>query len=205
MVEEVMNTDSEGQFQFSGALLRKIFDSLSAHIVIIDEHGVILETNSAWKNFSTANGLPGNIDFNGMNYLSVCDAATNDGIQDARAVASGIRQVVKREINEFLYDYPCHSPEGPIWFYMRAVLMAEESPLRVIISHDDITQLKLVQKTLKENQVASLVKDGKTTSEIADILFVSKTTISFHRKNLRDKLGLKNRGANLRSFLLSMT
>ena len=177
--------------------------------------------------------------------------------------------------------------------------MADEGPLRVIISHEDITQLKLAQEALKENQkqledknqslselntalkvlirqreedkaemekkflanvktlilpyisrlkegrlgekdktlvniiddhlkdiisplmrniknadimltpqeiqVASLVKDGKTTSEIADILFVSEATISFHRKNLRVKLGLKNRQMNLRSFLLSMS
>ncbi|MBU3954779.1 MAG: helix-turn-helix transcriptional regulator, partial [Proteobacteria bacterium] len=197
------------------------------------------------------------------------------------------------------YDYPCHSPERYRWFYMRAVLMADEGPLRVIISHEDITQLKLAQEALKENQkqledknqslselntalkvlirqreedkaemekkflanvktlilpyisrlkegrlgekdktlvniiddhlkdiisplmrniknadimltpqeiqVASLVKDGKTTSEIADILFVSEATISFHRKNLRVKLGLKNRQMNLRSFLLSMS
>jgi len=182
---------------------------------------------------------------------------------------------------------------------MRVVLIAENGPPRVIISHEDITQLKLAQEALRENQdiledknqsleesnialkvlirhresdkaemekkfltnvktfvlpyiqklkqgqlsekdrtlvgivddhlndiisplmqalsnasvmltpqemqVSVLVKDGKTTSEIADILFVSEATISFHRKNLRDKLGLKNRQTNLRSFLLSMS
>ncbi len=294
-----MDKNGEGQFLFSGELLRKIFNSLSAHIAIIDEDGVILETNLAWKNFSTANGLSGAVNFNQMNYLGVCEAASRDGIKDAQAVASGILQVISRKIDEFLYDYPCHSPAGPRWFYMRAVLMAEDSPLRVIISHEDITQLKLAQEALTENQrlledknqslnesnialkvliqqrendkaemekrflanvktlilpyisklkqamlsekdrtlvsilddhlndiisplmqnlnnagimltpqeiqVASLVKDGKTTSEIADILFVSETTISFHRKNLREKLGLKSRQANLRAFLLSMS
>lgn len=73
------------------------------------------------------------------------------------------------------------------------------SPLLKNINNADI------MLTPQEIQVASLVKDGKTTSEIADILFVSETTVSFHRKNLRNKLGLKNRQANLRSFLLSMS
>jgi len=294
-----MDKNGDGQFLFSVELLRKIFNSLSAHIAIIDEDGVILETNLAWKNFSMTNGMSGTVNFNHMNYLGVCEAASKDGIKDAQAVASGIRQVISRKIDEFLYDYPCHSPAGPRWFYMRAVLMAEDSPLRVIISHEDITQLKLTQEYLTEShklledrnqslnesnialkvliqqreddkaemekrflanvktlilpyisklkqamlsekdrtlvrilddhltdiisplmqnlnnagimltpqeiQVASLVKDGKATSEIADILFVSEATISFHRKNLREKLGLKNRQANLRSFLLSMS
>ncbi|MBT3485332.1 MAG: helix-turn-helix transcriptional regulator [Desulfobacula sp.] len=294
-----MDKNGEDQFLFSGELLHKIFNSLSAHIAIIDETGVILETNLAWKNFSKTNGLSGTVNFNQMNYLGVCEAASRDGIKDAQAVASGIRQVINRKIGEFLYDYPCPSPTGPRWFYMRAVLMAEGSPLRVIISHEDITQLKLAQEALKENQrrledknqslnesntalkvliqqrendkaemekrflanvktliqpyisklkqvmlsekdrtlvsilddhlndiisplmqnlnnagimltpqeiqVASLVKDGKTTSEIADVLFVSEATISFHRKNLREKLGLKSRRANLRAFLLSVS
>ncbi len=295
----MMDKNGEDQLKFSGELLRKIFNSLSAHIVIIDEDGFILETNQAWKNFSFANGLSDNFNFNQMNYLGVCEATRGEDIKDAQAVALGIRQVIKREINEFLYDYPCHSPDGPRWFYMRVVLMAEDGPLKIIISHEDVTQLKLAEEALKENQklledknqslnesnialkvlirqreddkaemekkflsnvktlilpyidklrqgrlnekdrtlvnildehlneiisplmqnlnnagimltpqeiqVASLVKDGKTTSEIADILFISEATISFHRKNLRNKLGLKNRPANLRSFLLSMS
>ncbi len=295
----MMDKNGEDQLKFSGELLRKIFNSLSAHIAIIDEDGFILETNQAWKKFSFANGPSDNFNFNQMNYLGVCEATRGEDIKDARAVALGIRQVIKREINEFLYDYPCHSPDCPRWFYMRVVLMAEDGPLRIIISHEDVTQLKLAEEALKENQklledknqslnesnialkvlirqrendkaemekkflsnvktlilpyidklrqgrlnekdrtlvnilddhlneiisplmqnlnnagimltpqeiqVASLVKDGKTTSEIADILFISEATISFHRKNLRNKLGLKNRPANLRSFLLSMS
>jgi DNA-binding CsgD family transcriptional regulator len=54
-------------------------------------------------------------------------------------------------------------------------------------------------------QVAILVKDGRTISEIAQVLFVSEATVSFHRKNLRSKLGLKNKQANLRFFFLSMS
>jgi DNA-binding CsgD family transcriptional regulator len=45
---------------------------------------------------------------------------------------------------------------------------------------------------------------GKTTKDIADALDIAAKTVENHRNNLREKLGLRNKGVNLRSYLLQL-
>lgn len=281
---------------FKEPLGRTVLNSLTAHIAILDQSGTILETNQAWENFARENGAP--TESIGVNYLMVCDAATGDQAGDAHTAADGIRTVIHGEQDEFLYDYPCHGPTSKRWFYMRAVRMEADGPVRIVVSHEEITKLKLIEEALKINKlkleaqkkdleeanialkvllkqrekdkqhiernvlsnlkqlvfpyleklkisplrpkdkalveiidahlndivspmlqhvagtrilltpqemhIAALVKDGKSSNEISQILNVAETTVHFHRKNLRKKLGLKNKAINLRTFLMRM-
>jgi len=63
--------------------------------------------------------------------------------------------------------------------------------------------LKYIDFTPSEIQVANLISQAKTSKEIASILNVSTKAVSFHRANIRKKLGLSNRKTNLRTFLQS--
>ena len=294
-----MNTRRMAPLSYSDELARTVLNSLSAHIAILDENGVILETNKAWQIYAVKSGLRETYDHRGVNYLEICDATTGSEAADAGKVAQGIRAVIRGDLEEFLFDYPCHSEDGPHWYYMRTIRMAGPDPIRVVVSHEEITALKLTEEALKksqeelfdqkqsleetnialkvllkqreqdklelekkvltnvkdlvlpyveklknsrlkpkdktlveivethlndvispllqsfanakilltpqEMQVAGLVKDGKTSKEIADILNISETTVNFHRKNLRVKFGLTNQRTNLRSYLLSIS
>jgi len=86
----------------------------------------------------------------------------------------------------------------------KALLSIIESNVNEIISpFIRRLSLKHLNLTPAEIRIASLIKHGKTTKEIAKILKVSPRTIDTHRKNLRKKVGLVHKKANLRSHLLS--
>jgi PAS domain S-box-containing protein len=66
-----------------------------------------------------------------------------------------------------------------------------------------LNKIRQLNFTPKEIEVASLIKDGKTTKEIAGIMGVATSAIDSHRNNIRTKLGLVNKNINLRSYLLT--
>ena len=57
--------------------------------------------------------------------------------------------------------------------------------------------------TPSEFLIANLVRQGKSSKEIADGLGLSARTVETHRRNMRTKLGIKEKKTNLRSHLLA--
>ena len=87
----------------------------------------------------------------------------------------------------------------------KGLLRIVESNLNEIIS--PFTQkisLKYFKLTSTEIQVATQIRHGYTTKKIAALMNVSPRTIETHRKNIRRKIGLEGKKANLRSHLLSI-
>ena len=273
-------------------------NSLSAHVAILDEQGVILETNRAWKEFAQANGMQENPGSIGVNYLEVCRKAGESSTDEPTVVAQAIQKVISGDIKEFFINYPCHSPAEERWFALRIVRFREPGTQKVILTHENITPLIRIQRSLakKENlvreqaekleesnialkvllqqreedrrhleenmlanvrelilpyvqklsdadikgrertlvemigerleeitspfmnrlaslgtiltpreiQVATMVKEGKSSKEIADVLLISMSAVDFHRKQIRRKLKLTGSSKNLRSYLMSL-
>ncbi|MFZ4441252.1 MAG: PAS domain S-box protein [Syntrophales bacterium] len=59
--------------------------------------------------------------------------------------------------------------------------------------------------TPREIQVANMIRQGKTSKEIAAIFNSSIRSVDFHRDNIRKKLDLSNQKSNLRTFLMKLS
>lgn len=88
----------------------------------------------------------------------------------------------------------------------REELYILESSIREIIS-PFVKELSssYLNLTPTELQVAHLIRQGKSTKEIASILDLSENTVMSHRYRLRNKLGLLKKKTNLHTFLRSFT
>ena len=60
---------------------------------------------------------------------------------------------------------------------------------------------KLIRLTPVEIQIANMVKQGKRSKEIAEILRLSPGTVNVHRKNIRKKLEISHQKTNLQTML----
>ena len=63
---------------------------------------------------------------------------------------------------------------------------------------------KFLRLSPTELEVSNLVQQGKNTKEIAAIMSLAESTIDFHRNNVREKLGVKNKKISLKTYLSSL-
>ena len=113
-------------------------------------------------------------------------------------------EVVLSNVKELIFPYVERLKRGRLNTIQQTLVDIMESNLDNIIS-PFISRLssKYFNLTSTEIKIANLVKEGKTNKEIAELLYLSKNTILFHRHNIRSKLNLKHKKINLRSHLLS--
>lgn len=88
----------------------------------------------------------------------------------------------------------------------RVQILADEAiaKLQWIIPYPDNPYSTMVMLTPMEMRIASMIKDGFTSNDIARLQFISLDTVKSHRSNIRKKLGLKNKQIDLNSYLHSL-
>jgi DNA-binding NarL/FixJ family response regulator len=109
-------------------------------------------------------------------------------------------------INELVLPYIAKLKETHLDAYQQVYVEIMETNLNDVLSP---FLLKITSKYLsftpKEIQVATLIKEGKPTKEIAKMMKVGKGAVDLHRHHIRNKLGLNNKKVNLRSYLSSLS
>lgn len=128
--------------------LLSTLDAIKDHIVVIDGSGAILYTNRAWNNFSHDNGNQ-DTQWESVNYLDVCQKASQSGDKYAKLAIDGIYTVIRDERPEFYLEYPCHSPLNKRWFMMQVTSFVTENHKHFVISHRNITQRKLAEESIQ--------------------------------------------------------
>ena len=87
----------------------------AAEVAELDEAGVIVSVNEAWRMFAAANGGDPARTGPGVSYLLACASAAGDPAADA--VADAIRQALAGDLpGPLAVEVPCHSPDTERYF-----------------------------------------------------------------------------------------
>jgi DNA-binding CsgD family transcriptional regulator len=124
----------------------------------------------------------------------IMDQRRGDLEDHKRIVAEGLEQLVFPILDRFATAF-ADRPEAALVDVAKQTLndivdAPVEAPGEVLDYSQGLSR--------REHEVLQLVRAGKTTDEIARILFLSPATVTFHRGNIRRKLGLHGSGMQLR-------
>lgn len=130
----------------ANTFLEATIDALTKHIAVLAPDGTILKVNRAWAEMGRRNGLRLADAGVGSNYLRASEGDTSGCGQD---VAAQIRAVIAGARPDFETEYPCHSPSESRWFHLRVNRFPGAGPVRVVVSHEDITARVLLAEALR--------------------------------------------------------
>ena len=123
-----------------------VFDSMVAHIVVLDHEGVIVMANSAWRHYALENcknhGHSGELI--GMRYLDVLACITDENTQTVATASAGLASVMAGDMEQFQLAHPFFTPFDARWFSMK-VTSVHDAGRRIVVSHEDVTSLKAAE------------------------------------------------------------
>ncbi|MGG9963726.1 PAS domain-containing sensor histidine kinase [Ferruginibacter sp. SUN106] len=137
---------SFGEKQALAQRMSVILNTLPANIALLNEEGVIVDVNDSWKKFADENQFAGINHGIGNNYIAIAENAAGNEKADGNKVADGLKAVLANKIKEFVYEYPCHSPQKERWFRMVVSPLLEKEYAGAVVMHVDISELRLLEQ-----------------------------------------------------------
>src|SRR5260221_3281915 len=138
---------------------RATVDALTTHVAILDEAGKIVSVNKAWEKFALEAEQPEGLAM-GQEHLRFYDDRGTPQSKYGTAVAAGIRSVISGEVSSFEQEFPwTFSKAGAAaqkrrrWFFARISRFPGQGPTRVVVAHEDVTDLRLAAERLRHDSL----------------------------------------------------
>jgi len=146
-----------------------------AHAALQREHQALQETNIALR--------------------SVLSRLEDEKREIRNSIASNVQKILMPIIFEL--EMNVGGPQRSYVALLRQTLMEIASPFlsQLVTNHLSLSPVEI--------SIATMIRNGLSTKEIAHLRSISQATVRRHRENMRKKLSLQNRKINLVTYLQS--
>jgi signal transduction histidine kinase/response regulator of citrate/malate metabolism len=131
----------------SERFIRAALDALTTRVAVMDGTGTVIAVNAAWHKLVKAAPWLGAGCVVGSNYLSACEA---DPDPRGAELALAIREVMARKRDGFVLEYASVRDNDQAWFNAGVVRLEDAGPVRVVVTHSDVTDGKKLESTLRQ-------------------------------------------------------
>lgn len=122
--------------------LRATIDALSSRVAVLDETGTILTTNKAWDQFGEGLGRDVRSVYEGDNLVETFEAQPGTELSDGtRQIVAGVRDVIAGREASVTIEHSNFHRGAERWFVCRISRFASDGPVRVVLTHHDVTEI----------------------------------------------------------------
>lgn len=126
--------------------LNAALDAMPAGVVVMNQEGVLVSTNRAWREMSEAQPPDEQPVENGLSYLAYLDARARAGDTEARHVALRLRSVLSGQEETAIFDYRRHVQGQEHVINLRARRFEFDDQVMVLTAHVDVTESRLAAR-----------------------------------------------------------
>ncbi len=130
-------------------LLAAAVAALDAPLAILSGKGRILFANAAWSERDHQLPLFGTAFPIGASYIDLCRAAVARVGADAQLLAEGVESLTSGQRDSFVLEYAIEDGSENRWYQARLTRFGEASELRILVTHYDVTELKVAEHALQ--------------------------------------------------------
>ena len=135
-------------------------------------------------------------------YLEKVNSALKAALDHREIEKRAVEESILTHLKRFVFPYLETLGQCRLGTEARDYLKIIETNLNEAISPFAKTIFaKYIDFTPTEVRIADFIREGKNTKVIAQLMGLSPSSIQWHRKNIREKLGLTNKKTNLHTYL----
>lgn len=138
LVDISHNKKAEADLAAAVHFQQAIFDSISAQIAVLDQDGMILQTNAAWHRYMS------DLDFQestGRNYLTVLKELFAVPLSTVEVIAAGLATLAAGDVSHFHVPEPIQCLCGRWWLTVK-ITPVHDAANRMVVTHEDVSALK---------------------------------------------------------------